>query len=83
MNKGIILSLNIGLGIELTEFYEFWWISVFQGLNRKRARYQGRRAKMHIPPQNQVDKNLEDTRRWPTEGGAHLPLSGVGRPGPV
>jgi hypothetical protein len=26
-----------------------------------------------IPHQNQVEKNIEDTRRCATEGGAHLP----------
>jgi hypothetical protein len=37
------------------------------------AIFGARNQEILIPYQNQVEKNLEDTRRHATEGGAHLP----------
>jgi hypothetical protein len=70
MKKGIYQPPNIELGFKLTGFHRFWWICVSAGVyEEKEARYQGRQGKKHIPLWNQVEKNLEDTRRWPTKGG--------------
>jgi hypothetical protein len=68
--KGYISTSNIELGFELIEFHRFWWICVSAVVyQEKEARYQGCRAKKHILPQNQFEKNLEDMRRRPPEGG--------------
>jgi hypothetical protein len=68
--KWHISTSNIELGFKLTEFHMFWWICVSAGVyQEKEARYQERRAKKHIPPRNQVEKDLEDIGRWPAEGG--------------
>jgi hypothetical protein len=73
MKKGIYQPPNIELEFKLTEFHMFWWIYVSAGVyQEKKARYQGSQGKKHIPPRNQVEKDLEDTRRWPTDGRAHL-----------
>jgi hypothetical protein len=81
MKKGIYQPPNIELGFKLIEFYRFWWICVSIGVyQEKEVRYQGCQGKKHIPPWNQVEKDLEDTRRWPTEGGP--PRSHPGRPTP-
>jgi hypothetical protein len=73
MKKDIYQPPNIELGFKLTEFHRFWWICISTGVyQEKEASYQGRRGKKHIPPWNQVEKDLEDTRKWPTEGGVHL-----------
>jgi hypothetical protein len=62
----------------MTEFHKFWWIYISVGVyQKKEARYQGRQGKKHIPPRNQVEKDLEDMRRWPLEGGP--PGIGPGR----
>jgi hypothetical protein len=69
--KGIYQPPNIELGFKLIEFYRFWWICVSIGVYQENeARYQGCQGKNHIPPRNQVEKGLEDTRRWPTKGGS-------------
>jgi hypothetical protein len=71
MKKGIYQPPNIELGFKLIEFYRFWWIYVSTWVyQEKEARYQGHRGKKHISPRNQVEKDLEDTGRRPTEGGA-------------
>jgi hypothetical protein len=68
--KGHISTSNIELGFKLAEFHRFWWICVSTGVyQEKEARYLGHRDKKHIPPRNQVEKDLEDMRRQPTEGG--------------
>jgi hypothetical protein len=68
--KGHVSTSNIELGFKLTKFHRFWWICVSAGVyQEKKARYQGRRDKKHIPLRNQVEKDLEDTRMWPTEEG--------------
>jgi hypothetical protein len=69
MKKGIYQP-PIELGFKLTEFHRFWWIYVSVGVyQEKKARYQGCQDKKHIPSWNQVEKDLEDMRRWPTKGG--------------
>jgi hypothetical protein len=81
MKKGIYQPPNIELGFKLTKFHRFWWICVSTGVyQEKEARYQGRRGKKHIPPRNQVEKDLEDMRRQPTEG---PPRSHPGWPTPL
>jgi hypothetical protein len=80
MKKGIYEPPNIELGFKLTEFHRFLWICVSTGVyQEKEARYQGCWGKKHILPWNQVEKDQEDTRRWPTEGG-HLEATQVSRP---
>jgi hypothetical protein len=37
------------------------------------AIFEAQNQEILIPHQNQVEKNLEDTRRCDTKGGAHLP----------
>jgi hypothetical protein len=49
--KGHMSTSNIELGFELTEFHKFWRTCVSVGVyQEKEARYQGCRAKKHIPP---------------------------------
>jgi hypothetical protein len=70
MKKSIYQPPNIELRFKLIEFHRFWWICVSTGVyQEKKARYQGCQSKKHIPPWNQVKKDLEDTRRRPTERG--------------
>jgi hypothetical protein len=70
MKKGHISTSNIELGFKLIEFHMFWWIYVSTGVyQEKETRYQRCRGKKHILPWTQVKKDLEDMRRWPTEGG--------------
>jgi hypothetical protein len=71
MKKGIYQPPNIELGFKLIEFHRFWWICVSAGVyQEKEVRYQEHQGKKHISLQNQVEKDLEDTRRRPTEAGA-------------
>jgi hypothetical protein len=46
------------------------------------AIFEAQNQEILIPHQNQVEKNLEDTRRHATERGVHLPLGQIGRPHP-
>jgi hypothetical protein len=70
MKKGIYQPSNIELGFKLIELHRFRWICVSAGVyQEKEAIYQARQDKKHIPPRNQVEKDLEDMRRWPTQVG--------------
>jgi hypothetical protein len=63
MKKGIYQPPNIELGFKLIEFHRFWGIYIFVGVyQEKEVRCQGYRGKKHIPPWNQVEKDLEDMR---------------------
>jgi hypothetical protein len=69
MKKGIYQPPNIELGFKLTEFHRFWWICVSIGVYQKKEANIKDVGVKSISPRNQVEKDLEDTRRRPTEWG--------------
>jgi hypothetical protein len=64
---------------KLAEFYEFWWVCVLQGLNKKRAKddpHVGLKSILYAGTKSRNSREHEKAchRRW------GLPAIGVGRP---
>ena len=79
--KGLIWVHLLDIGVTLTEFHEFWWLSISAGGYQKENQ---RRPTCHDYIEIKTERvklyNLEDSRRQTLEAGAHLAGWPVGRP---
>ena len=79
--KGLIWVHLLDIGVTLTEFHEFWWLSISAGGYQKENQ---RRPTCHDYIEIKTERvklyNLEDSRRRPLKAGPHLAGWAVGRP---